>query len=191
MRSTISPAVVQVLLHEADVAARRLVRKLGLPRADLEDIRQDLLTDALARFHAFDSERGSLGAFAGLVMANRATRIAQRVRNHRRMYGVEPMSLDAPVVNTSGVKFGDQIPEEQGLAAIQGHWVNPIAEVERRLDLEHGLARLDGKGRRLVADLLRGSVHWLARAGLGSRSTLYRQTRELRLTLMAAGVSAV
>jgi hypothetical protein len=48
MRSTISPAVVQVLLHEADVAAHRLVRKLGLPRADLDDIRQDLLTDILS-----------------------------------------------------------------------------------------------------------------------------------------------
>ena len=190
MRSTISPAVVKVLLHEADMAARRLVRKLGLPHADLDDVRQDLLTDALARLHAFDAERGSLGAFAGLVMANRATRIAQRVRHHRRMYGVEPVSLDAPVANASGVKFGDQIPEEQSLAAVLGHWVNPIAEVDRRLDLEHGLARLDGKGRRLVADLLRGSAHWLARAGRGSRSTLYRQTRELRLTLMAAGVSA-
>ena len=191
MRQSISQDDLRTLLHEADVAARRLARKLGLPRADLDDIRQDLLTDLLARFHAFDAERGSLGAFAGLVMANRVTRITQRVINHRRMYGVEPVSLDAPVVNASGVKFGDQIPEEQSLAAIQGHWVNPIAQVERRLDLERGLGTLDEKGRRLVADLLRGSAHWLARAGLGSRSTLYRQTRELRLALMAVGVSAV
>ena len=191
MRSTISPAVVQVLLHEADVAAHRLVRKLGLPRADLDDIRQDLLTDILSRLHAFDAERGSLGAFAGLVMANRATRIAHRVRNHRHMYGAEPVSLDEPVASGSRETLGASLPEEQSLAAIQGHWVNPIAQVERRLDLERGLGTLDEKGRRLVADLLRGSAHWLARAGLGSRSTLYRQTRELRLALMAVGVSAV
>ncbi|WP_425067868.1 hypothetical protein [Reyranella sp.] len=191
MRQSISQDDLRTLLHEADVAVRRLVRKLGLPRADLDDIRQDLLTDALARLHAFDAERGALGAFAGLVMANRATRIAQRVRNHRRMYGPEPVSLDEPAAPGSRETLGASLPEEQSLAAIQGHWVNPIAQVERRLDLERGLGTLDEKGRRLVADLLRGSAHWLARAGLGSRSTLYRQTRELRLALMAVGVSAV
>jgi DNA-directed RNA polymerase specialized sigma24 family protein len=191
MRQSISQDDLRTLLHEADVAVRRLVRKLGLPRADLDDIRQDLLTDALARLHAFDAERGALGAFVGLVMANRATRIAQRVRNHRRMYGPEPVSLDEPVAPGSRETLGASMPEEQSLAAIQGHWVNPIAQVERRLDLERGLGTLDEKGRRLVADLLRGSAHWLARAGLGSRSTLYRQTRELRLALMAVGVSAV
>ena len=110
MRQSISQDDLRTLLHEADVAVRRLVRKLGLPRADLDDIRQDLLTDALARLHAFDAERGALGAFAGLVMANRATRIAQRVRNHRRMYGPEPVSLDEPAAPGSRETLGASLP---------------------------------------------------------------------------------
>ena len=48
MRQSISQDDLRTLLQEADVAARRLVRKCGLPRADLDDIRQDLLTDILS-----------------------------------------------------------------------------------------------------------------------------------------------
>jgi len=190
MRSTISPTTVQVLLHEADVAARRLVRKLGLPCADMEDVRQDLLTDALARLHAFDAERGSLGAFAGLVMTNRARRIAHRIRNHRRMFGQEPVSIDEPAWSRSSESLGAWIAEERGLGAIMGYWVNPIVAVERRLDLERALGTLDKTGRRLAADLADDTSHQLAKSGRGARATLYRWTRDLRLRLMVAGVSA-
>ena len=54
MRSPISPPDLQVLLLEADVAARRLCRKLRLSRDELADLRQDLLTDLIARYPAFD-----------------------------------------------------------------------------------------------------------------------------------------
>ena len=69
-------------------------------------------------------------------------------------------------------------------------WLGWILQLERRLDLECTLARLDGKSRSLASALLKGSAHLLARAGLGSRSALYRQTRDLRLALMAAGITA-
>ena len=35
---------------------------------DLDDLRQDLLLDVIARLRSFDPDRGSLGAFAGTVM---------------------------------------------------------------------------------------------------------------------------
>ena len=54
MCSPISPPDLQVLLLEADVAARRLCRKLRLSRDELADLRQDLLTDLIARYPAFD-----------------------------------------------------------------------------------------------------------------------------------------
>ena len=52
MHSSISRDDLQILLHEADIAARRLVRQLRLPRADLDDVRQDLLVDLIARLPA-------------------------------------------------------------------------------------------------------------------------------------------
>ena len=190
MCSPISRSDLQILLREADIAARRLSRHLWLSHDDLADLRQELLVDLLARLSGFDPERGSLGAFAGVVMANRATRLAQRVLGHRRMFGIVPVSLDEILPNGDGTTRGDLISEEQSLAAIQGHWVNPVAEVERRIDLERGLGTLDEKGRRLAAELSRESAHRLAQDGLGSRSELYRQTHEIRLSLLAAGIGA-
>jgi len=191
MRSPISPPDLQVVLHEADVAARRLCRKLRLSRDDLADLRQDLLCDLIARFPAFDSERGSIGAFAGLVMANRATRIALGVHRHRRMYGEFPASLDDPLPNADGATRGDLIGEADGLPAILGQPVDRIAEVEHRIDVERGLGTLDKGERVLAAALTQGSPHRLARSGLGSRSDLYRRTRELRLTLLSAGLGRI
>ena len=190
MGHPISPNDLQQLRRQADVVARRLRRGLQLPWGDLDDLNQDLLTDLLRRLRAFDRQRGSLDAFAAAVMANRASTIARQVGRHRRMFGVAPVSLDDLVPNADGLTVGDQIPEEKSLAAVQGHWVDPILQLERRLDLECALARLDGKSRSLASALLKGSAHLLARAGLGSRSALYRQTRDLRLALMAAGITA-
>lgn len=190
MRQSISQDALRALLHEADVAARRLVRKLGLPSVDLDDVRQDLLTDLIARFWAFDATRGKLGAFAGLVMANRARRIAHRIRNHRRMFGQQPVSVDEPAWSRSRESLGAWIAEERGLAASLGYWVNPIVTIERRLDVERALRTLDKTGRRLAADLANDTSHGLAKSGRGARATLYRRTRDLRLRLMVAGVSA-
>ena len=191
MRSSISPSDLRILLHEADMAARRLSRRLRLSRDDLADLRQDLLVDLLARLPAFDPERGSIGAFAGLVMANRATRIARGVGRHRRMFGASPASLDDPLPNGDGATRGDSIAEEYGLAAILGQPVDRIAEAERRIDLERGLGTLDGEERRLVSALGKASPHQLAASGLGSRSDLYRRTRQIRLSLIAAGLGRI
>lgn len=141
MRSSISPPDLQVLLHEADIAARRLCRQLRLSRDELADLRQDLLTDLITRFPAFDRQRGSIGAFAGLVMANRATRIAQGVRRHRRIYGLFPVSLDDPLPNGDGATRGDLIAEADGLSAFLGQPVDRVAEAEHRIDFERAWAR--------------------------------------------------
>lgn len=191
MRSSISPPDLQVLLHEADIAARRLCRQLRLSRDELADLRQDLLTDLIARFPAFDRQRGSIGAFAGMVMANRATRIAQGVRRHRRMYGLFPVSLDDPLPNGDGATRGDLIAEADGLSAFLGQPVDRVAEAEHRIDFERGLGTLDQGQRCLAAALYRGSPHQLARSGLGSRSDLYRRTLDLRLTLVTAGLGRI
>lgn len=190
MRPSISQADLLTIFREADVAAWRLLRQLRLSRDELDDVRQDLLLDLIARLPGFDPERGSLGAFAGVVMVNRGTRIARRVHDQRRMFGFVPVRLDELAPSGDGATRGDLIAEEDGLAAAQGYWVDPVSQVEQRLALQRGLGTLDRRGRRLAAALFRGSPSQLARAGLGSRSELYRQTRELRLTLLAAGVAA-
>ena len=189
MRPSISQSDLKILLHEADLAARRLCRQLRLPHQELADLRQEFLLDLIARLPAFDPKRGSLGAFAGTVMANRATRIAWNVACDRRLYGIVPVSLDEALPNGGGATRGDITSEEQGLAAVLGQPVNGFAQVEGRIDLERGLGKLGPEERALAAARLRSSAHRLAQSGMASRSGLYRRLRDLRLVLVASGLA--
>jgi RNA polymerase sigma-70 factor (ECF subfamily) len=190
MRSPISQDDLQILRHEADVAARRLVRQLRLLHADLDDVRQDLLVDLITRLPAYDRERGTLGAFAGIVLAHRATRIANRVTRERRMYGAVPISLDEAIPQSDGLTRGDFIAEADGLSALLGQPVDAVAAAECRLDVERCLGSLDPADGALCAALSRTTVHRLAANGHGARSSLYRRVRDISLALTAIGMRA-
>lgn len=190
MQSPISQADLQTLLHEADIAARRLIRKLRLSKEDLDDIRQDLLVDLIARLPAFDPERGSLGAFAGLVLRNHATRIAAKIKRAREAFGAVPVSLDEEQPGRDGVARGELIAEADGLSAWLGQRVDAFAAIERRLAVGRGLGLLDRRDGALCAALAHTTIERLAAQGRGSRSTLYRRLRDIRLALMAHGIEA-
>ena len=53
MYPPLAPSDLTTLIDEADAAARRLHRKLSLPTADLDDLRQDLLIDVICRLPGF------------------------------------------------------------------------------------------------------------------------------------------
>ncbi len=183
-----SPDDLHVLQHEADMAARRLLRQLRLPKNDLSDIRQDLVLDALARLKRFDPRRGSLGAFLATVMANKATRIARQVKTHRCLFGANPISLDEPLPGFEGTTHGDLLSEDDGFAALCGQPTDAFAAIERRIDLERRLGILSRKDGALCAALSQATVDELATAGHGARATLYRRAREIRLALTAVGL---
>lgn len=190
MQSPISRADLQTLLHEADIAARRLNRKLRLSKDDLADVRQDLLVDVIARLPAFDPQRGSLGAFAGIVMANRAARLTHKVKQERRLYGAVPTSLDETLSEGDGTTRGDLVSEEDGLSAYFGQPVDAFTDVERRLDVERGLGALDPNDARLSAALSQSNIDELVDRGHAARSSLYRRVKSIRLALLAAGLKA-
>ncbi len=116
MSLSISSSDIRILQHEAEVAARRLARRLRLPQSDLADLRQELLFDLIARLPAFDPERGSLGAFAGTVMAHKGVGIARKIQCERRLFGAEPISVDDP--ERSWLR--ETVPEDRGLGALLG-----------------------------------------------------------------------
>ena len=190
MRSSISRDDLQILLHEADIAARRLVRQLRLPRADLDDVRQDLLVDLIARLPAYDAGRGTLGAFAGAILANRATRVANKAKRERRMYGAMPISLDETIPESDGLTRGDLVADVDGLSALFGQSVDAFASAAHRLDVERGLGLLEPADGALCAALSRTTVDRLAASGHGARSSLYRRVKDIRLALTAIGMRA-
>jgi RNA polymerase sigma-70 factor (ECF subfamily) len=175
------------LLHETDVAARRLSRQLRLSCDDLADLRQDLLVDLIVRLKSFDPTRGSLGAFAGTVVAHRAARLAARVRRDRSMFA--PISLDDPMPDAKGTTVGDTIAESSGYSAMMGQPTDGFASIDRRLDLDRALGTLRRSDLALCAHLIHRTPTELSQDGRGSRASLYRGMRKVRLAFMATGLA--
>lgn len=185
MAVSLSPTDLSVLIHEADVRARALVRSLRRPAHEIEDIRQDLLIDLISRLPAFDPARGSLGAFAGRLARNRATEIANAVCRERRLWGACPLSLDQDAASDEAGLMA-RMSDDQGLLAQSTDW--PTTS-DRTLDLEQGLAWLSPEERALSAALMTSTIDGLSGRGFGSRSVVFRRLRSVRLTLMARGFS--
>ena len=187
MHRPISHADLSTLLAEADAAARRLRRKLVLPAADLDDLRQDLLVDLLRRLPAYDPSRGSIGAFANIVLRNQSSRIAMRHHRKRRAQGGPLLSLEVPLTGTQD-PVGDTLTEDDGLATWHGQTCCAAAFTELHHALQAALARLPAEDRRFCAALAHRPVTALAAEGFGSRSALYRRLAELRHVLTAHGL---
>lgn len=188
MQIKLSPHDIETIISEADAAARRLRRRLGLPVGDGEDLGQDLLTDLLRRLPAFDPARGSLGAFAGLVLRNQSSRIATRIMRDRKAQGGGLLSLDAPSGKDDQRPFSETIEEDAGLSTWHGQSAHAHAIIEQRQAVHTAISHLSGEDRRLCAALAYRPVSALVAEGFGSRSGLYRRIAALRHILTAHGI---
>jgi RNA polymerase sigma-70 factor (ECF subfamily) len=188
MRSEISPDDLHVLIHEADRAARRFLWKSALPRADLDDIRQELLVDLITRLPGFDRERGSIGAFANIVLGHRTAELAQKVKRERALFGLSPVSLDEPLPGGGGQTLGETIADDHGLAALHGQVADRFDTVEQQIDMQRSVLALDPSAQNLCAGLRHNTVNDLADLKVGARSSLYRRVKDIRLALTAFGI---
>ena len=178
---------VWTLIHESEAEARRLGRRLRLPSHDREDLRQELLTDLIARLPAFDPLRGSIGSFAGIVLRHKASRIANLVRRERALFGEAPISLDELLPGQEGTR-AQVVSEAEGYSAWLGQPTDKFQQVERRLAVASGVAALDEPDCRVCLALTSTTVEELAASGFAARSTLYRQLGRIRLDLLANGI---
>lgn len=183
----LTPDDTEIILREADRAARRLHRKLALPLADLDDLRQELLVDLCQRLPGFDPGRGSMGAFAGLVIRNQCSRLAVRHHRQRQARGGVALSLDAPVAG--GLEpLGWFVAESDGLTAWLGGNRCARVDAETRHDVAKVLGALAGDLRALCTALAAKRPEDLARRDGPSRSTLYRRLARLRLEFAMRGI---
>ena len=187
MHIELSPDDIETIIREADAAAQRLRRKLRLPLCEREDLGQDLLVDLLRRLPAYDPARGSIGAFANIVLRNQSSRIAMRHHRQRRAQGGSLLSLEVPLAGTRD-PVGDTLTEDDGLAAWHGQTCCAAAVTELHHALQAALARLPVEDRRFCAALAHRPVTALAAEGFGSRSALYRRLADLRHVLTAHGL---
>jgi RNA polymerase sigma-70 factor (ECF subfamily) len=168
-----SPDNIPILIAEADAGAKRLVRKLRLARHEHDDIRQNLLLDLITRMPGYAPQRGTLGAFAGIVIRHRAGRLARQILQDR----ARPSICLEEITSRA-----EALPQELSY--------DPFGGVELRLGLRRALQRLDPTDLGLCSELLDQPPSEIERDTPGSRATLYRHIREIRLRLMLDGVSA-
>lgn len=187
MQIELSPDDIETIIREADAAAQLLRRKLCLPVYEREDLGQDLLVDLLRRLPAYDPSRGSIGAFANIVLRNQSSRIAMRHHRQRRAQGGSLLSLEVPL-SVTREPVGDTLTEDDGLAAWHGQTCCAAAVTELCHAMETALARLPAEDRRFCAALAHRPVTALAGEGFGSRSALYRRLADLRHVLTAHGL---
>lgn len=187
MQIQLSPDDIETIIREADVAARRLRRRLQLPTCDREDLGQDLLVDLLRRLPAYDPSRGGLGAFAGLILRNQSSRIAIRHHQQRRAQGGTILSLEVPLAGETD-PVGATLTEADGLAAWHGQDRTALDQCDDRHALETALSQLAADDRHLCTALVHHPVATLVAEGFGSRSVLYRRLANLRHVLTAHGL---
>lgn len=169
--------------------ARRLCRRLSLPRHEQEDIQQDLLADFLTRLPAYDPAKAELAAFAMVCMRHAGTRIARRVRAERRAR--HHLSLNDVLPGTEGVTLGSTLSTGDSYAAWCGQPMDDIAALERRRDLARAGEDIDPDDHPLCAALTEHTPHELGELGTMPRMRIYRRIREMRLRLLAAGLDSV
>ncbi|MCA3446959.1 MAG: hypothetical protein INF93_09615 [Rhodobacter sp.] len=189
MLPPISPDDLATLIDEAAIAARRLHRKLVLPAADLDDLRQDLLVDLICRLPGFDARRGSIGAFANIVLRNKSSRIAIRHHRQRRAQCGTVLSLDAPIAGGTE-PLGCLLAEADGLAAWHGRDLSATEDADLRYDLALALGDLPEDARTLCAALGTCAIAEIVVRTGTSRSALYRHVAQLRLDLAMRGFGA-
>jgi len=187
MQIELSPDDIETIIREADAAARRLRRKLCVPVCEREDLGQDLLVDLLRRLPAFDQSRGSIGAFANIVLRNQSSRIAIRHHQQRRAQGRTMLSLEVPLAGETE-PVGATLTEADGLAAWHRQDRTAVDDCDDRHALETALAQLPPEDRHLCAALCHRPVATLVAEGFGSRSALYRRLANLRHALTAHGL---
>jgi RNA polymerase sigma-70 factor (ECF subfamily) len=185
---TLSRTVVDLLHREVNVAAGRLVRNLQLPVHQREDLRQELLLDLIARLKRFDPARGTLNAFASVIIRHRVGRLGKRINRERAIFA--PTFLKDSLVDDRTVPAAfETVLEAHGPSSGFAHHHERFATIDRRLDLVRALGKLRPGDLSLCLKLAEQTPAELSRSGKFSRATLYRRLRNIRLRLLAEGFS--
>jgi RNA polymerase sigma-70 factor (ECF subfamily) len=160
---------LRIALVAAGYAAGKGARRLGLSRADREDLRQDILVVLIERSRQFDPDRSGWSTFAALLARHV---VADRARAERESHAPILVPLDL-----------DSLPAGCSLTC-QG-CTDPILS----LDLRRVAAELPPAPQAMLRLLgAAGEVAEAQRASSRPRASFYRAVADLRCWLRASGM---
>lgn len=159
-----------------------------MPGHEQEDLRQELLVDLITRLKWFDPARGTLSAFANVIIRHRAGRLGKRINRERAIF--TPMSLrDSTAYDPNVALAFDSVVGADGYTSGAAHPNDRFVTIERRIDLGRALGKLRPRDLSLCVKLVEQTPAELSRSGKFSRATLYRRLRNIRLRLLEEGIS--
>jgi hypothetical protein len=177
---------LQAAQNAAATRAYQLAARTGMSREDREEIKQELLTDLLAQSQHYDSTRGSLGTFTGVVSKNRATELLDRYMKDKK---------HLTFVSTVAANDGS---EEQWNLLDKGDVIPLWAVDDDLFDLSMALRDLDKAVRCMNTEqqnlfellLTEADMASACRAYHGSAATFYRRVSDLKMHLRMFGIKA-
>lgn len=165
------------------IAAKNLVRDLGLPADDIEDIKQELRMDLLSRLNAYDSTRSSLHTFITLLVRNKTENLRESFRAKKRDVWKTGPSLDEDLDLGDGYPGSrlDQLSSDEYDWVMYGKANSAQARLELSIDLQSFMSTLDPHHLHICQLIKREpNMTAVARALGMSRSTLYLRLAVLR-----------
>jgi DNA-directed RNA polymerase specialized sigma24 family protein len=158
-------------VRQAGIRASQLVKTLGLPCAERDDLRQELLLDYLRRRDRYQSGRGEHRGFIYGVVRNRASRLA--VQGRRRSLVSEPVD--------------DQVLLQHVEASLPA--VLSAQALETQIDVRKLLTTLPEHLREVAVLLSEMSVPDVQRHTGKSRARIYQFIDEIRQAFREAGLA--
>lgn len=177
-------AACRIGLQLARGKVARLIARGGLRSLDRDDAIAELLGAFWQSIPRFDAQRGSIWAFASIVMDHHVVSMMRRLGAQRRGSGVDCCSLSLIVIDADGSpsEFGTAIAHPRaGLGAVD--------ELDRAVDIRRLLARLPAGTRALAFALFDGSPSEASRSLGRSRTWIYQQLACLRQAFRSVGLA--
>ena len=169
--------------------ARRLVRELRLPAADLPDVEQELWLGLVARWPRYDAQRASPRTFAARVVERRAATLRQRLRTaSRRRTRRLPAEGSDPGYDNEAPACDDRPGKTRGPAPEANDVISRVEEPGLADDVTTVLAKLPDALRELCQRLMVEDVSKVARHMGVSRAAIYRRIQVARASFAAAEV---
>lgn len=167
------------IYRNVDFHSALLVRDNAVPGMDRGDYRQDLLTDLLSRWRAYDPRRGSVRTFADRIVRHRACDL--RLRTLRKEVERTARSLDEPASLEDGSwrALGETVLDDTAPDAIA---------IGLRADVNRFVGGLPPRLGDCCNILMAGSVSEGARDFGVARSKIYGDIALLRRRADAAGL---
>jgi len=167
--------------------ARRLVKKLELPKADIEDMEQDLRLELVRRLPAYDPGKSNPATFARMVIQFHAKEIARRHGRPKRCSRLPVISLSEKVSDEDGdVAERAEVITRADDKRLMVH--DDTEAIDMAIDVGEAVRRLPEEERELCELLSTMSIPKAARHLGMYEGTLRLRVEKLRRKFRRAGL---